>query len=120
VGSDAEHRQFPRISHPFMARYRLQVPEPTEWMVSPLRDLSSGGARFLSERPLAVGSMLEMRLMLPGSVTPILLKARVAWSKPAQLNMVELGVAFDPGDTAIQQSIDASVAHFLRKQRGTG
>jgi Tfp pilus assembly protein PilZ len=85
--------------------------------VSPLRDLSSGGARFLSDYRFATGSILEIQLLLLGSTQPVSLKARVAWSKPARLKITELGVTFDPGDTAIQQRIDAAVAHFLSRRK---
>jgi len=101
-----------------MARYRAPAGGEAGWLASPLRDLSSGGARFLSEHAFAVGSELEMQLLLPTTKDPVRLQARVAWSKPAQLGMVELGVTFDPGDTAIQQSIDAAVSHFLGKPGG--
>ena len=59
-----------------------------------------------------------MQLLLPTAKDPVRLRARIAWAKPAQLGMVELGVTFDPGDTAIQQKIDAAVAHFLSKESG--
>ena len=114
--SDGEQRRSPRINRSFMVRYRSsEPPEGATWLVSPLRDLSSGGARFLSERRLAVNDVLGLQLILPMFPQPVLLKARVAWMKSAPLNMVEVGVTFDPGDAAIQRMIDDAVAHFLRK-----
>ncbi|MBI4342518.1 MAG: PilZ domain-containing protein [Candidatus Omnitrophica bacterium] len=115
--ADSEQRRSPRIARSFMVRYRVTVPQDTVWLVSPLRDLSSGGARLLSERPLAIGDQLELQLILPMAQQPVPLKARVAWVRPAPLGMVEIGVTFDPGDAGIQQTIDSAVAHFLRKQR---
>jgi hypothetical protein len=44
-------------------------------------------------------------------------RARVAWAKPGPLQMVEVGVTFDPGDAKIQELIDVTVAHFLKKPR---
>ena len=113
--ADAENRRAPRISRSFMARYRMTFPQDTVWLVSPLRDLSSGGARFLSERPLAAGDTMDLQLILPLSKEPLLLKARVAWAKPGTMNMMEVGVTFDAGDTAIQHTIDQAVSHFLKK-----
>ena len=115
--SNGEQRRSPRINRSFMVRYRASgLSEGATWLVSPMRDLSSGGARFLSERSQVVGNALELQLILPMSSQPVSLKARVTWVKPAPLNMVELGVTFDPGDTAIQEVINSAVAHFLRKK----
>ena len=109
-----EQRRAPRITRPFMIRYRRE--SEAAWLVSPLRDLSSGGARFFSERPFEVGALLEAQLALPVSAQPIAVNVKVAWAKPAPLNMVEVGVTFDPGDTMLQQTIDAAVAHFLSRK----
>ena len=115
MAESAENRRAPRVRHSFMVRYHLTDPQDAMWFVSPLRDLSSGGARFLSERQLSTGDQLEMQLILPSAPQPLSLKARVAWVKPGPLNMVELGVTFDPGDVGIQQTIDDAVKHFLKK-----
>ena len=98
-----------------MVRFRSSEEERGGWFVSPLRDLSSGGARFLSEKSFSVGSTLEFHITLPSSPKPVVLTARVAWAKPTRMNMAELGVTFDPGDAAIQRTIDEAVARFLRK-----
>jgi hypothetical protein len=113
----SEHRKKPRVARAFMARYRLESPMVTDWLVSPLRDLSSGGARFLSERPFKAGQFIELQLLLPFARDPVVLRARVAWTKPGRLSMMEIGVTFDAGDPAAQQTIDAGVAHLLQKQQ---
>ena len=114
--SQEEQRQAPRVAHQFIARYR-PVTGNTGWLMSPLRDLSSGGARFLSEHPFLAGETVEMQLILPTSSQPVLLRARVAWAKPAKLGTVELGVAFDPEDTGVQRAIDKAVVYLLTKGR---
>ena len=112
-----EQRKRPRINRPFIVRYRPASTEDAKWFVSPLRDLSSGGARFISEYPFFVGDTFELQLLLPVSKDPILLKARVAWIKAAHMSMSEIGVTFGAGDTGIQQTIDQAVAYFLDKQQ---
>ena len=74
-----DQRRAPRVSHPFMIRYRPLGTDPAGWLVSPLQDLSRGGARFLSERPFYVGMVLEAQLLLPFSRDPMPLEARVAF-----------------------------------------
>ena len=112
-----EQRKRPRVNRPFMVRYRPASKEEAKWFVSPLRDLSSGGARFITEYPFFAGDTFELQLLLPASREPVLLKARVAWVKAAHLSMSEIGVTFDPGDIGIQQTIDQAVAYFLDRQQ---
>ena len=113
--SASEQRREPRVTHSFMARYRATEGGQASWFVSPLRDLSSGGARFISEYAFEVGTTLDMQPLLTTSEQPVPLKARVAWAKPGSLSLTEQGVTFNPEDTGMQHIIDTAVAHFLRK-----
>lgn len=115
-----EHRWVPRVNHSFMARYRVPPNNTTNWLVSPLRDLSSGGARFLSEHPFKVGEELEMALLLPASPQPIVVRARVAWTKSWRAGLVDLGVTFEVGDAAIQQQLNVAIEHFLHRGQPGG
>ena len=110
-----EQRRLPRVNRSFMVRYRAAGQAQGNWFVSPLRDLSSHGARFLSEQPFAVGSLLEVALVLPTMPKPILVQANVVWTKPWRIGLTELGIAFDAGDDVTRQ-LQASVARFLRKE----
>ena len=116
--SDQEPRRDPRVTHAFIIRYRPVGEAGSGWLVSPLRDLSTHGARFLSERDFPVGSSLDAQLQLGFSQQPVQLRARVAWVKPAQLmKMSEVGVTFDPGDPATQQALDAAVNRFIQRAK---
>ena len=112
-----EHRRAPRVSHPFMIRYRFLAPWAETWMVSPLRDLSGGGARFLSEWPLKVGAILETKLLLSSSRDPVPMQARVAWTKPWRLKIAEVGITFEIGDPKVQEAVDGAVARLLEQRR---
>lgn len=114
--SDAEHRRAPRVARGFMVRYRR--PSDRGWSVSPLRDLSSSGARFLSEQAFAVGTELNLQLVLPTVKEPLALQARVARVAPGPMNLAEYGVTFEADATGIQE-IAAAVAHVLHKQDKT-
>ena len=115
MSDDAEHRREPRIARGFMVRYRL--PQESSWSVSPLRDLSTSGARFLGERKFDVGAELQLQLVLPLAKEPLMLKARVARATPGPMNLLEYGVLFHVDEATVQQMIDVAVGHFLRKQR---
>jgi len=56
-----ELRRRPRVAHRLLVRYQPPVEGAAEWLVSPLRDLSSGGARFLSEHPFAMGETFDLQ-----------------------------------------------------------
>ena len=116
--SPKEHRLAPRAAAHPLIRYRPPGEPGATWLVSPLRDLSSGGARFLSEHAFAVGDTFEVQLLLPAAAQPIWVRARVAWAKPGATKMVELGVTFDAGDTANQRLIDEAVARKFSGPRG--
>src|SRR3989338_6171186 len=108
-----EQRRGQPVARAILARYRAGT--PATWLMPPLRDLSSGGAGFLSEHPFTVAERFELQLLLPTAPQPVVVQARVAWAKPGPLQMVEVGVTFDPGDAKIQALIDAAVTHFLKR-----
>ena len=111
--SAEEHRQAPRVVRGFMVRYRR--PSDRGWSVSPLRDLSSSGARFLSEQTFPVGTKLELRLVLPTTKEPLALQARVARIMPGPMDLAEYGVTFEVNAAGVQEIVTA-LAHFVHKQ----
>lgn len=116
--SDGERRQAPRIMHGFLIRYRAAAEGEAGWFVSPLIDLSTKGARFLSERPFQVNTPLEIQLVLPNSKEPVAVTGHVVRTSPGRLGMTELGVVFDRVEPIAQERIEAAVTHFFRRQGG--
>jgi hypothetical protein len=112
-----EQRREPRVARAFMVRYRALSPESQAWLLSPLRDLSQGGVRFVSERAFEVGTLLELQLVLPTAPAPMAARGRVTWSKPGPMALPELGVTFEGLDPQTQQALQGAVKHFL--ERGT-
>ena len=113
-----DKRQHSRITRGFMVRYRNGIGLEAPWFVSPLRDLSGTGARFLSECALSAGDSVALQLILPLSQQPVCVGARVTWVKPVQFRLVEVGVEFTDQEVPAQQAIDQAVQHFLRKKLG--
>lgn len=64
-----EHRRAPRIAHHYMLRARLidSPDKPGEWDISTVRNISETGILFHSSRDYALGSKLEIRMILPGA-----------------------------------------------------
>ena len=111
--SEGEHRRAPRITRGFMVRYRR--PSEKGWSVSPLRDLSSAGVRFLSEQIFVVGTELNLQLVLPTTQGPLALQGRVARVRPGPMDLMEYGVTFVVNAVAVQ-AINDAVEHFLHKR----
>jgi Tfp pilus assembly protein PilZ len=111
-----EHRRTQRVAHAFLIRYQPPRAGKPTWLSSPLRDLSSGGARFVSEHHFETGAIFDAQLLLPLSQQPVFVKVRVAWVKPWRAGLVEVGVTFDANDMAIQQAIDESVERLIHKK----
>jgi len=85
--------------------------------MSPLRDLSEGGARFLSDQTFDAGTALDMEIILPMVRQPIWCAAVVAWVKPAeQPGCVELGVAFE-AEGKPREALGRAVQHFMSRAK---
>ena len=113
--SQPEQRRSRRVNRSLLIRYRgPTMPEGT-WLISPLRDFSSSGARFLTERFFRVGESLDIQLVLPVARDPAVLTGHVVWKRPSTMGLTELGVTFTAERPETQQLIDVAVAQFLRK-----
>jgi len=64
----------------------------------PVLDLSRGGVRFLTQKPLKFKSKIVLQLSIPGERAPLDLKGRVRWStfNAGQSYKFQAGVQFNP------------------------
>jgi Tfp pilus assembly protein PilZ len=64
----------------------------------PVLDLSRGGVRFLTQKPLKFKSKIRLQLSIPGERAPLDLKGRVRWStfNSGQSYKYQAGVQFNP------------------------
>ena len=114
-----ERRGAPRVDKRFMVKYRCPAAGQTEWMLSPIRDLSTKGIRFISELGFTVGNELELQLCLPTADQPVAIGATVMWAKPASTkDLTEHGVSFSEQDADAKQQVERATEFFLRKQKG--
>jgi hypothetical protein len=113
-----EKRQAPRAAKPLMARYRAQGNPPSDWFLSPLRDLSRSGARFLSEGRFAVGTSLEFHITLPMARQPVPLVARIVRTAPGPIGCDEYSVTFEAIDSSTSVLLETAVQFFLKKSHG--
>jgi hypothetical protein len=64
----------------------------------PVLDLSRGGVRFLTQKPLKFKSKVALQLSIPGERIPLNLKGRVRWStfNAGKSYKYQAGVQFSP------------------------
>jgi len=70
----------------------------TEEEFCPVLDLSRGGIRFLTQKPLKFKSRVLLQLSVPGERVPLDLRGRVRWStfNSGQSYKYQAGVQFNP------------------------
>lgn len=116
-----ERRRAPRVERAFMMKYRCRESGRTEWLLSPVKNLSSTGVRFISECEFAVGSELELQLHLPTAQQPVELKGVVVWQRRlGSGSLAELGVAFSNVDPPLLQRIGQALEFFLKHRASHG
>ena len=64
----------------------------------PVLDLSRGGVRFLTQKPLKFKSRISIQLSIPGERVPLDLRGRVRWStfNAGKSYKYQAGVQFNP------------------------
>ncbi len=112
-----EQRRVPRVDRPLIARYRAFGSGDAAWFVSPLRNISETGARFLSERTFKPGRLLELHVTVPTSRQPLVLSARVSWTRPAAQELWEVGVHFEVIQPDDRRFLRETVRTVLRRRR---
>jgi hypothetical protein len=120
VRSD-ERRETPRIRKGLIVKYRLASAGAGQWRMSPLKDLSATGVRFIAEGGFPLGSALELQLCLPSRAQPLSVAGIVRWAGAVGAGaLTEHGVSFSQPDAAAQQQIAQAVEFFLNKERERG
>lgn len=115
--SASEHRRDLRVTKGFMARYRLRGETRSEWRMSPLKDLSRSGARFLCEHTFAIGDVLDVKFLLPVANEPVAVMARVVWVRQRPAGLTEHGVLFTLEDPSTGTVIEQAVLHALKRRQ---
>ena len=116
LDASSERRVLPRVSCQFMIQYRGG--QHGAWDLSPLRELGSGGARFLADGDLSPGELVDIRMGLPLFPEPVQLPARVVWQKSTfsgAYKVAETGIVFTRLDTHLLRTIEETVQRLLQR-----
>lgn len=88
----------------------------------PLRDLSRGGARFVTEGPPRVGTALRLRIAVAGEAEALEVRGKVVWTAVSAGRAHHVAVEFAPygaapgaNPPAVLERLTALEARFLRR-----
>jgi len=81
----------------------------------PVLDLSRGGVRFLTQKPLKFKSKVSLRLSIPGERVSLDLKGRVRWStfNAGKSYKYQAGVQFNPYGLEKGQNIPQALTKIV-------
>ena len=81
----------------------------------PVLDLSRGGIRFLTQKPLKFKSKVALQLAIPGERVPIELKGRVRWStfNAGKSYKYQAGVQFNPYGLEKNQNVPQTLNRIV-------
>jgi Tfp pilus assembly protein PilZ len=81
----------------------------------PVLDLSRGGIRFLTQKPLKFKSKITLQLSIPGERIPLDLKGRVRWStfNAGKSYKYQAGVQFSPYGLDKKQNVPQTLTKLV-------
>ncbi len=113
-----DRRKFPRTSHTYTISFKEHNEPEINWDISNTRNLSLGGALFLSSEPLLTGSLLDIRLKIPAQNAHCKCRAIVQRCKgPFKGAFYKIAIYFAEIDTNSIEQLRKSVGFFLEKNK---
>jgi Tfp pilus assembly protein PilZ len=81
----------------------------------PVIDISRGGLRFLTQKPLKPGTEVTLKISVPGERVPLNLKGGVKWSSPGEGKSYafQVGVQFYPYGEARDQNYPGNLVKII-------
>jgi len=81
----------------------------------PVLDISRGGVRFLTQKPLKFKSKIVVQLSIPGERAPLDLKGRVRWStfNAGKSYKYQAGVQFNPYGLEKDQNVPQTLTKIV-------
>lgn len=92
-----ERRRFVRLPCAIELDYTIVKKRQTVPINTDTRNVSLGGASFMSFDRLTPGDTLAVKLTLPGVEKPLAVRARVIWCSPKKMRGLESDEVFDTG-----------------------
>jgi c-di-GMP-binding flagellar brake protein YcgR len=116
--NDEARRKFPRTSHTYTISFKRHDEPDANWDISNSRNLSLGGALFLSSRPFSPETLLDIRLKIPTDNRQCCCKAKVVRCEgPFNNTFYKIAVCFTEIDPDYAEKIGMSVGFFLTKNK---
>ena len=115
-----EKRRHPRISWPFVARFRLKGDAEGRWEVPIVKNISEGGCYFYCSTFHEVNQTLEIEIQFPKIKKPMHFLGKVKRcdvEKGAGTSRYGVAVCFSQMEEAKKKNFVETINFFLKKQR---
>ncbi len=120
-----ERRKFKRKEKPYMARFRIrsdeaQKTESDDWDSVTLHNLSAGGTFFNYKKDLGIGSVLDLKIDVPGFIIIINCVGKVIRiDKPRSTSMYSIAIKLIDIGEQEKEAINTSVEEALEQANKT-
>lgn len=115
-----ERRQFPRTNHTYTISFKIYNEPEANWGISNTRNLSLGGALFLSSESFLPETLLEIRLKIPTQSANCQCRARIQrCGGPLKNAFYKTTIYFTEIDTRYIEPLRESINFFLGKEKRT-
>ena len=114
MGKSEVRRISPRVARYLKVHYRGV--RQKAWNMAQISDFGWNGARLLCEADLEPGDELWMRLVIPGNLGELPLRAQVVWARKKDQPEpgMEHGLRFIDDEERVRQAINAAITHVIR------
>ncbi len=118
-------RKYKRIWKQYMARFKIrsdeaQEMESNDWNSVTLRNLSAGGTYFNYKKDLGIGSLLDLKIDVPGFILIINCVGKVIRiDKPRSISMYSIAIKLIDIGEQEKEAIYTAVAEALEQANKT-
>lgn len=113
-----ERRQFPRVSHTYTISFKRYKDAEDNWDISNTRNLSLGGALFLSSEFFPLDNILDIRLNVPGQAGYRQCQGRVQRCEgPFERAYYKTAISFTLMEENYSEPLRKSIDFFLAKDK---
>ena len=123
--NDQEKRKYKRIGKQYMARFKIrsdeaQETESDDWDSVTLRNLSAGGTYFNYKKDLGIGSLLDLKIDVPGFILIINCVGKVIRiDKPKSTSMYSIAIKLIDIGEQEREAINTAVEEALEQANKT-
>lgn len=93
----AERRRFPRLSLNVEVEYKILEQIEPEFVITETKNLSAGGIRIILLEKVNIGTLLELKFLIPDLNKILSAIGKVVWIEEFIVGDIKTGKAYDAG-----------------------